>query len=50
MEGDRVARLTNVFGDLTREYRAMSDGVVIGKSTNPVAQTGARIIHLGREV
>ena len=49
-EGEVVARLTNVFGDLTREYRAATDGIVIGKSTNPVAQTGARILHLGREV
>jgi hypothetical protein len=39
--------LTNVFGDLLAEYRCPCDGVVIGKSTNPVAQTGARILHVG---
>ncbi|MGM0578475.1 MAG: succinylglutamate desuccinylase/aspartoacylase family protein [Myxococcota bacterium] len=46
-EGRVIARLTNVFGDVTREYRAPYTGVIIGKSTNPVAQTGARIVHLG---
>jgi len=47
---DVVARLTNVFGELTREYRAPEAGVVVGLSTNPVSQTGARIVHLGRVV
>ena len=42
-----IARLTNVFGDVTREYRAPEDGIVIGKSVEPVGQTGARILHLG---
>lgn len=46
-EGEVVARLTNVFGDVIREYRATSDGIVIGKSTNPVGPAGARILHLG---
>ena len=45
--GDAIARLHSVFGDVLREYRAPRAGVVIGKSTNPVAQTGSRIIHLG---
>jgi len=44
-----IARLTNIFGDVLREYRAPADGIVIGKSVNPVAQTGARILHLGIE-
>jgi predicted deacylase len=44
-----VARLSNVFGDVIREYRAPSAGVVIGKTTNPIGQTGARILHLGIE-
>lgn len=45
-----VARLSDVFGVVTREYRAPHAGVVVGVSTNPVSQTGARIIHLGRLV
>ena len=47
-EGQIIARLTNVFGDLLHEYRAPDSGIVIGKSTNPVGQAGARILHLGK--
>lgn len=42
-----VARVTSAFGDLIREYVAPEDGIVVGKSTNPVNQTGDRILHLG---
>ncbi len=45
--GERVAILRNAFGDVIREYEAPRDGIVIGKSVNPVGQTGARILHLG---
>ena len=46
-QGDIIARQTNIFGDLIREYRSPSDGVIIGHSTDPVSQTGSRIVHLG---
>ena len=46
-QDERVAVLRNAFGDVIREYRAPEDGIVIGKSVNPVGQTGARILHLG---
>lgn len=45
--GDPVARLTDVFGRERRTWVAPSDGVVIGRATDPVARTGARIIHFG---
>ena len=45
--GEIIARQTDVFGELICEYRAPEDGIVIGKSTNPVGHTGARIVHLG---
>ena len=47
--GERLAILSNLFGDVIREYRAPEDGIIIGANTNPVASTGARIIHLGIE-
>lgn len=47
--GQLVASLRNVFGELTQEYFAPEDGVVIGKSTSPVNQSGGRILHLGIE-
>jgi hypothetical protein len=46
-KGERVAELHNVWGDQVRVYTAPEDGVVIGKSTNPAARAGSRIIHLG---
>ena len=48
-KGDLIAVTRNVFGDKIREYFAPEDGVVIGKSTHPVNQTGGRILHLGIE-
>lgn len=47
--GQVVARLVNEWGDPIRNYQAPEDGVVIGKSTNPVAYSGSRILHLGVE-
>lgn len=47
-EGQPVARLKDPFGRVTAEYAAPHAGVVIGHSVDPVAQTGARILHLGR--
>lgn len=46
-EGDVIARLRNVWGDTVREYRAPQAGIVVGKSTNPAARAGSRILHLG---
>lgn len=46
--GDVVATLQNAWGDLVREYRAPYAGVVIGRSTNPAARAGSRIVHIGR--
>ncbi|TNE86611.1 MAG: succinylglutamate desuccinylase/aspartoacylase family protein [Deltaproteobacteria bacterium] len=45
--GEDVAVLRDVFGDETRRYVAPEDGVIIGHSVDPVADTGARILHLG---
>ena len=49
-KGDEIARISNVFGDIVARYEAPEAGIVVGRSVNPVAQTGARIIHLGRIV
>lgn len=46
-KGEVIARLRNAFGDITRVFEAPEDGVVVGKSVNPVGQTGARVLHLG---
>jgi predicted deacylase len=46
-QGQRIAIVRNIFGDIIREYHAPEDGIVIGRSINPVNQTGGRILHLG---
>ena len=46
-KGEIIARVRNIFGDIIEEYFAPENGIVIGKSINPVNQTGSRIIHLG---
>jgi predicted deacylase len=48
-EGDLLASMRDVFGNLIKEYFAPEDGVVIGKSVSPVNQSGGRILHLGIE-
>ena len=45
--GEVIGVLRNPFGDILQTYRAPEDGIIIGKSTNPVNMTGGRIIHLG---
>ncbi|MCB9742550.1 MAG: succinylglutamate desuccinylase/aspartoacylase family protein [Alphaproteobacteria bacterium] len=45
--GELIAQQRGMFGELIREYRAPERGVVIGKAVDPVAETGARILHLG---
>lgn len=46
-KGEKVARVADIFGDTQAEYFAPEDGIVIGRSTHPVNQTGSRILHLG---
>jgi predicted deacylase len=48
-KGDLVARMHNVWGDLVREYHAPEAGVIIGRSVNPCARAGSRVVHLGME-
>lgn len=47
-KNQKIAQVRNVFGELLKEYFAPHKGVIIGKSTHPIAQTGSRIIHLGK--
>ncbi len=45
--GERIAQVRSVHGRVIRDLFAPEDGVVIGKSVNPVNQTGSRVLHLG---
>lgn len=46
-EKQTMAELRDIFGERGAQYTAPEDGVVIGKSVDPLAQTGSRILHLG---
>jgi len=45
--GVLIAVIKNIFGNIVDEYFSPCDGMVIGRSSNPVAMAGDRIIHLG---
>ena len=40
-------RIKNIFGNNVDEIYAPCSGIVIGRSSNPVAQAGDRVLHLG---
>ena len=48
-KGELIAVLYDVFGNEVQKYTSPEDGIVIGKSTNPVSAAGGRIIQLGIE-
>lgn len=43
-----IASVRNIFGEKIKDYFAPYDGIIIGKSVHPIAQTGSRIIHIGQ--
>lgn len=48
IERDAVlARRTDIWGDLQSELLAPFSGVIVGRSTQPVARTGDRVAHIG---
>ncbi len=46
-KGDLIGIMRNPFGDILHKYYCPEDGIVIGKSSNPINMNGGRIIHLG---
>jgi hypothetical protein len=44
-----MATVRSIFGEVTKEFFTKEAGIVIGKSVNPINQTGSRILHLGLE-
>ncbi len=46
-EGQTIATIRDVFGNVIKTYQAPEKGIVIGKSISPVNQSGGRILHLG---
>ncbi|KAJ3130038.1 hypothetical protein HK098_006750 [Nowakowskiella sp. JEL0407] len=46
-KGDLIARIKNIFGNIVDEIYAPCNGVTIGRSSNPVAMAGDRVLHMG---
>lgn len=46
-KGDLIARIKNIFGNIVDEVYCSVGGITIGRSSNPVAMAGDRILHLG---
>ncbi len=46
-KGELIADVRTIFGKVIKEYFSPEDGIVIGKSVNPINQSGSRILHLG---
>ena len=47
--GEPLAEVRDPWGDLSASHAAPYDAVIVGRSVNPAAPSGARIAHLGRE-
>jgi predicted deacylase len=45
--GELVAEVRTIFGEATARYHAPEAAIVVGRSVNPLNQTGSRIVHLG---
>jgi len=47
-EGELIGRVKNIFGNVVEEiYAPPGGGITIGRSSNPVAYSGSRVIHIG---
>lgn len=49
-EGEKIAEVRNIFGELNMEFFAPNSGIVIAKNVNPIAQTGSAILNLAHQI
>lgn len=47
-KGELIARVRTIFGEVVKEVFAPEDSIVVGRSVDPINQTGSRIVHLGQ--
>ncbi|MEZ6005342.1 MAG: succinylglutamate desuccinylase/aspartoacylase family protein [Planctomycetota bacterium] len=48
-KGAPVAEVRTIFGEVTKTFFCPQDSIVVGRSVDPINQTGSRILHLGRD-
>lgn len=46
-EGQLIAKIYNVFGEVKQKVHAERSGIVIGKNVRPNCEAGTRLLHLG---
>ncbi len=46
-KGQLIARIKSIFGNVIDEIYSPNSGITIGRSSNPVAMAGSRVLHLG---
>jgi predicted deacylase len=46
-QGDLVAIIKDVFGEITHKIECPNSGIIIGKVNNPVVEEGLNLIHIG---
>ena len=49
-EGQPMARVRDVFGDVRKEFTVPVSGVVVAKNVHPICQTGMGIMNIGFEI
>ncbi|WP_168731222.1 succinylglutamate desuccinylase/aspartoacylase family protein [Robertkochia marina] len=49
-EGEKIAEVRNIFGELNREFFAPNAGLVLAKNVNPIAQSGSAILNLAHQI
>lgn len=47
-KGATIAVVRSIFGEVLKEYAMPEEGVIVGRSVNPLNQTGSRIVHIGK--
>lgn len=46
-KGEVIAEIYDLYGDLVDRHFSPVDGIIVGKSVNPVASSGDRVVHIG---
>lgn len=49
-EGQLMARIRDIFGEVRKEFRIPVSGVVVARNVNPICQTGMGIMNIGFEI
>lgn len=46
-KGQEIASIHTLHGEHIHTFKSPEDGIIVGRTVNPVATTGGRIVHLG---